>query len=37
MDKVFVMDQGKIIEQGNHDGLLKQNRAYKQMWDKQSS
>jgi ABC-type multidrug transport system fused ATPase/permease subunit len=36
MDKIFVMDQGKIIEQGRHDILLKQNGIYKQMWDKQS-
>ncbi len=37
MDKVFVMDDGKVIEQGKHEELLKLNGKYKQMWDKQSS
>ncbi len=36
MDKIFVMDSGKVIEEGNHDELLKQKGVYKQMWDKQS-
>lgn len=30
-DKIIVMDQGKIIEQGNHKTLLEQNGAYAQL------
>jgi len=36
MDRIFVMDDGKVIEQGRHDELLAHNGYYKQMWDKQS-
>lgn len=35
MDKIFVMQQGKIIEQGNHESLMQLNGFYKKMWDKQ--
>lgn len=30
-DKIIVMEQGKIIEQGNHQTLLEQNGAYAQL------
>ena len=30
-DKIIVMDQGKIIEQGNHQALLNKNGAYAQL------
>jgi subfamily B ATP-binding cassette protein MsbA len=30
-DKIIVMDQGKIIEQGNHQSLLEKNGAYAQL------
>ena len=30
-DKIIVMDQGEIIEQGNHQALLDQNGAYAQL------
>jgi ATP-binding cassette, subfamily B, bacterial len=36
-DNIYVMDQGKIVEQGNHSELLSQKGVYKHMWDKQSS
>lgn len=32
-DNILVMDHGRLVEQGNHDNLLKQNGKYKQMWD----
>ncbi len=35
MDKIFVMQQGKIVEQGNHQELMHLNGFYKKMWDKQ--
>ena len=31
-DQILVMDQGRIIERGSHDGLLAQNGTYAQMW-----
>lgn len=35
-DKILVMDQGKIVEQGNHAELMAQNGLFKEMFDKQS-
>ena len=32
-DKIVVINQGKIAEQGSHDELLKQNNLYSSMWD----
>ncbi len=32
-DKRFVMDDGKCIESGNHEELMKQNGLYKRMFD----
>jgi ATP-binding cassette subfamily B protein len=34
-DKILVMDQGKIIEQGSHQELLKQNGQYKRLFELQ--
>ena len=36
MDRLIVMDQGRIIEQGNHADLLKNNGAYARLWRHQS-
>lgn len=36
MDRLIVMDQGKIIEQGTHRELLHQNGLYAQLWQHQS-
>jgi subfamily B ATP-binding cassette protein MsbA len=35
-DKIYVLDQGEIIECGNHDTLIKHNGHYKKLWDMQS-
>ncbi|MCB0819585.1 MAG: ABC transporter ATP-binding protein [Bacteroidetes bacterium] len=34
-DKILVMQEGKIIEQGNHQELLKQNGHYKKLYELQ--
>ncbi|OCG09172.1 multidrug ABC transporter ATP-binding protein [Gilliamella sp. wkB178] len=36
MDRLIVLDQGKIIEQGNHQQLLQKNGLYAQLWKHQS-
>jgi ABC-type transport system involved in Fe-S cluster assembly fused permease/ATPase subunit len=36
-DKIVVMGNGRILEQGSHRQLLDQNGAYKQLWQTQQS
>lgn len=36
-DKIVVMSQGKIIEEGGHKELLEKNGAYARLWTSQSS
>ncbi|MGA9410620.1 MAG: ABC transporter ATP-binding protein [Roseobacter sp.] len=36
MDRIVVMDQGKIVEDGSHDALLAKGGLYAQYWDRQS-
>ncbi|MBL4769302.1 MAG: ABC transporter ATP-binding protein [Rhodobacteraceae bacterium] len=36
MDRILVMDQGRIVEEGSHDVLLAQNGLYAQFWARQS-
>jgi ATP-binding cassette, subfamily B, heavy metal transporter len=31
-DRILVMDQGQIVEQGTHQELLQQQGRYQQMW-----
>jgi len=35
-DRIIVMDQGKIVEEGSHEALMKQNGIYKKMFVAQS-
>jgi subfamily B ATP-binding cassette protein MsbA len=35
-DKIFVLDQGKLVEQGNHDELLAENGIYANLWHMQT-
>ena len=36
MDRLIVMDQGRIVEMGNHDELLKAKGIYAHLWQHQS-
>ncbi len=34
-DKIYVLEQGKIAEQGNHETLITQNGSYAELWNTQ--
>ena len=34
-DKIFVLEQGKIIEEGKHDALVAEKGLYYAMWRQQ--
>lgn len=34
-DKIYVLEQGKIAEQGNHETLIAQNGSYAKLWNTQ--
>lgn len=36
MDRIVVIDGGRIVEEGDHTSLLKQNGLYAQFWNRQS-
>ena len=36
MDRILVLDQGGIVEDGSHDALLAQGGLYSKFWDRQS-
>ena len=35
-DKIFVLDEGRILENGTHDELISKNGLYKNLWDIQT-
>ncbi|MGF1715852.1 ABC transporter ATP-binding protein/permease [Photobacterium chitinilyticum] len=36
MDRLIVLDQGKVVEQGSHQDLIKHNGIYAQLWEHQT-
>ena len=36
MDRLVIMDEGQIVEEGSHDQLLAHGGLYAQLWDRQS-
>ena len=36
MDRLVIMDQGRIVEEGSHDGLLAHGGLYAELWARQS-
>ena len=36
MDRIIVLDQGEIVEEGRHTDLLAQNALYAKYWSRQS-
>jgi ATP-binding cassette subfamily B multidrug efflux pump len=36
MDRLIVLDHGRIVEQGSHEALLKHNGHYAALWRRQS-
>ena len=36
LDRLIVMDQGRIVEQGSHSELIRQGGLYAQLWERQS-
>ena len=32
-DKIFLIDDGKIIDSGSHENLLKNNKEYKELYN----
>ena len=37
VDKILVINKGKIVEEGSHDELIKSNGIYKKMWNEYES
>jgi ABC-type multidrug transport system fused ATPase/permease subunit len=36
MDRVIVLDQGKIVDEGTHDELLARATIYRDFWERQT-
>jgi ATP-binding cassette subfamily B multidrug efflux pump len=36
MDRLIVLDEGRVVEEGTHEGLLKAGGLYASLWQRQS-
>ena len=36
MDRLIILDGGRIVEQGSHDELIAQGGLYAQLWSRQT-
>ena len=36
MDRILVLDHGKVVEEGTHKELIRKNGIYSEFWDRQS-
>ena len=36
MDRIVMLDEGRVIEEGSHEALLKSGKLYSQFWARQS-
>jgi ATP-binding cassette, subfamily B, multidrug efflux pump len=36
MDRLVIMDKGRIVEEGSHDALLRKGGLYSDLWRRQS-
>lgn len=36
MDRLIIMDEGKVVEEGNHEELLESGQLYAELWSRQS-
>ena len=36
MDRIILLEEGEIVEEGNHEVLLSKNGKYKELWDHQT-
>ena len=36
LDRIIVLDDGKVIEDGTHEGLLAKGKTYARLWKHQS-
>jgi ATP-binding cassette subfamily B multidrug efflux pump len=36
MDRLVIMDEGRIVEEGSHEALIAEGGLYAQLWDRQS-
>ena len=36
-DRILVMDEGKIVQEGNHEKLIGQKGLYKSLWEREQA